>query len=118
MEHDFLSAFIVLLIVTDPLGNVPVVISLLKDVPPQRRLWVISRECLIATAMLLIFMLLGERLLQAMRLTNESLEIAGGVILFLIALGMAFPSMGVNLDRKSTRLNSSHSQQSRMPSSA
>jgi multiple antibiotic resistance protein len=96
LEHDFLSAFIVLLIVTDPLGNVPVVISLLKDVPKERRLWVITRECLIATAMLLMFMLGGEQLLQAMRLTNESLEIAGGVILFLIALGMAFPSMGVS----------------------
>lgn len=95
MTHDLLSAFIVLLIVTDPLGNVPVVISLLKDVPPERRLWVITRECLAATLMLLLFMLAGERLLQAMRLTNESLEIAGGVILFLIALGMAFPSMGV-----------------------
>lgn len=95
MTHDFLSAFIVLLIVTDPLGNVPVVISLLKNVPRERRLWVITRECLAATLMLLLFMLAGERLLQAMRLTNESLEIAGGVILFLIALGMAFPSMGV-----------------------
>jgi len=97
MTHDLLSAFIVLLIVTDPLGNVPVVISLLKDVPPERRLWVITRECLAATLMLLLFMLAGERLLQAMRLTNESLEIAGGVILFLIALGMAFPSMGVQV---------------------
>lgn len=97
MTHDLLSAFIVLLIVTDPLGNVPVVISLLKDVPPERRLWVITRECLAATLLLLLFMLAGERLLQAMRLTNESLEIAGGVILFLIALGMAFPSMGVQV---------------------
>ena len=98
MAHDFLSAFIVLLIVTDPLGNVPVVLSLLRGVPPRRRLWVISRECLIATAMLLLFMLVGERLLEAMRLTNVSLEIAGGVILFLIALGMVFPRMGTHLE--------------------
>ncbi|MFN3885641.1 MAG: MarC family protein [Aquabacterium sp.] len=96
MEHDFLSAFIVLLIVTDPLGNVPLVISLLRNVPRERRLKVITRECLIATVMLLLFMLVGERLLAAMHLTNVSLEIAGGVILFLIALGMVFPSMGVS----------------------
>lgn len=102
MEHDFLSAFIVLLIVTDPLGNVPVVISLLKDVPPQRRLWVITRECAIATVMLLLFMLGGESLLKAMRLSNVALEIAGGVILFLIALGMAFPSMGVSVASSET----------------
>lgn len=97
MDHDFLSAFIVLLIVIDPLGNVPVVISLLKNVPKPRRLWVITRECLIAAVMLLLFMSGGEQLLKAMHLTNASLEIAGGVILFLIALGMAFPSMGVSV---------------------
>jgi len=93
MAHDFVSAFIVLLIVTDPLGNVPAALHLLKDVPPQRRLWVITRECLLATAMLLLFMLGGESLLKAMRLTQASLEISGGVILFLIALGMVFPGM-------------------------
>ncbi|RCW68843.1 MarC family protein [Pseudorhodoferax soli] len=97
MEHDFISAFIVLLIVADPLGNVPVVLSLLKDVPRQRRLWVITRECAIATVMLLLFMLGGDALLKAMRLSQVALEIAGGVILFLIALGMAFPSMGVTV---------------------
>ncbi|WP_189685521.1 MarC family protein [Pseudorhodoferax aquiterrae] len=97
MEHDFVSAFIVLLIVADPLGNVPVVLSLLKDVPRQRRLWVITRECAIATLMLLLFMLGGDALLKAMRLSQVALEIAGGVILFLIALGMAFPSMGVTV---------------------
>jgi multiple antibiotic resistance protein len=102
MEHDFLSAFIVLLIVTDPLGNVPVVISLLKDVPKERRLWVITRECIIATSILLMFMLVGEPLLKAMRLSNVALEIAGGVILFLIALGMAFPSMGVSFASSET----------------
>lgn len=97
MQHDFVSAFIVLLIVADPLGNVPVVLSLLKDVPRQRRLWVITRECAIATVMLLLFMLGGDVLLKAMRLSQVALEIAGGVILFLIALGMAFPSMGVSV---------------------
>jgi multiple antibiotic resistance protein len=96
MDHDFLSAFIVLLIVTDPLGNVPIVLSLLRDVPKERRLWIITRECAIATVMLLLFMMGGDALLKAMRLSQVALEIAGGVILFLIALGMAFPSMGVS----------------------
>jgi multiple antibiotic resistance protein len=96
MDHDFLSAFIVLLIVTDPLGNVPIVLSLLRDVPKERRLWIITRECAIATVMLLLFMMGGDALLKAMRLSHVALEIAGGVILFLIALGMAFPSMGVS----------------------
>lgn len=107
MEHDFLSAFIVLLIVTDPLGNVPLVISLLRNVPRERRLKVITRECLIATVMLLLFMLVGERLLAAMHLTNVSLEIAGGVILFLDRTGhgvsqhgceLCFPGIGRRAD--------------------
>lgn len=95
MQHDFFSALIVLLIVLDPLGNVPVVLSLLRDVPGHRRVRIITRECLFATLVLLVFMVAGDRLLHAMRLTDASLEIAGGVILFLIAMGMAFPGMGV-----------------------
>lgn len=96
MQHDFFSALIVLLIVLDPLGNVPVVLGLLREVPRRRRILIITRECLFATAILLVFMLAGDRLLHAMRLTDASLEIAGGVILFLIALGMTFPGMGVS----------------------
>ncbi len=96
MQHDFFSALIVLLIVLDPLGNVPVVLSLLRDVPGPRRVRIITRECLFAMLILLIFMVAGDRLLHAMRLTDASLEIAGGVILFLIAMGMAFPGMGVS----------------------
>jgi multiple antibiotic resistance protein len=96
MQHDFFSALIVLLIVLDPLGNVPVVLGLLQGVPRARRVRIITRECLFATLILLAFMAAGDRLLHAMRLTDASLEIAGGVILFLIALGMTFPGMGVS----------------------
>jgi multiple antibiotic resistance protein len=95
MQHDFLSALMVLLIVTDPLGNVPIVLSLLRNVPKERRFWVITRECLFALGILLVFMVVGDRLLHVMHLTDASLEIAGGVILFLIAMGMAFPGRGV-----------------------
>lgn len=91
MEHDFVSALILLLIVMDPLGNVPVVLSLLSQVPVSRRLHVISRECLLAGVLLLMFMWAGRPLLQAMRLSDAALQIAGGLILLLIALGMAFP---------------------------
>lgn len=95
MQHDFFSALVVLLIVLDPLGNVPVVLGLLRGLPRSRRMRIITRECLFATLILLAFMAGGDRLLQAMRLTDASLEIAGGVILFLIALGMTFPGMGM-----------------------
>jgi multiple antibiotic resistance protein len=96
MQHDFLSALMVLLIVLDPLGNVPIVLSLLRNVPPARRLRVVSRECGFALVVLLAFMWGGDWLLHVMHLSDTSLEIAGGVILFLIAMGMAFPGMGVS----------------------
>ncbi len=96
MQHDFLSAFMVLLIVLDPLGNVPIVLSLLRNTPKERRFLVVTRECAFALVVLLAFMWGGDWLLHVMHLTDASLEIAGGVILFLIAMGMAFPGMGVS----------------------
>lgn len=96
MQHDFLSALMVLLIVLDPLGNVPIVLSLLRNVPQARRFRVVSRECGFALVVLLAFMWGGDWLLHVMHLSDTSLEIAGGVILFLIAMGMAFPGMGVS----------------------
>lgn len=91
MQHDFLSAVVLLFLVLDPLGNIPVVLSLLRHVPEARRWRVILRECMIAGIVLIGFLFIGARLLAAMRLSEPSLAIAGGVILFLIALRMAFP---------------------------
>ncbi|MBI3523725.1 MAG: MarC family protein [Betaproteobacteria bacterium] len=91
MKHDFISAFMLLFLVLDPLGNIPVVLSLLRHVPESRRRHVILRECLIAGLLLIGFLFIGARLLTAMHLSEPSLAIAGGVILFLIALRMAFP---------------------------
>lgn len=91
MPTDFIAAVILLLILLDPLGNVPLLISLLKPLPPARRQRVILRESLIAGGVLLGFVFAGDWLLGALRLTESALEISGGLILFLIALGMVFP---------------------------
>ena len=91
MDDTFLSAAILLLLVTDPLGNMPLFIVALKPVAQERRLRVIVREVLIAYGVLLIFMLFGKPIMTAMRLSDTSLGIAGGVVLFLIALKMIFP---------------------------
>ncbi|MGH8618026.1 MAG: MarC family protein [Burkholderiales bacterium] len=90
MELTFSSAVVVLLLVMDPIGNVPLFVALLKQVPPARRTRVIVRECAIAFGVLLVFILTGNRLLQLAGLSDDSLNIAGGVILFLIALRMVF----------------------------
>lgn len=91
METVF-SAFITLLLVMDPLGNVPVFISVLKDVDPKRRQWVLARELLIALVVLLTFLFAGSTALDMMGLRQESISIAGAIILFLIAVRMIFPS--------------------------
>lgn len=91
MNHSFASATILLLLVADPFGNIPIFITALKDVPRQHRSRVIARECLFAFALLLLFMFFGEQVMQALRLSNLALQIGGGIILFLIALRMIFP---------------------------
>jgi MarC family membrane protein len=90
MEHSFASATILLLLITDPLGNIPIFVNSLKAVPAQRRSRVIVREVLIAFAVLLAFMFAGQAFLRAMSLSEESLQIGGALVLFLIALRMIF----------------------------
>jgi MarC family membrane protein len=91
MEHTFASATILLLLITDPLGNIPIFVNTLRAVPPERRARVIVREVLIAFGLLLAFMFVGQSFLKALSLSDVSLQIGGAVVLFLIALRMIFP---------------------------
>ena len=91
MNYTFASATILLILITDPIGNIPIFANALRHTVPARRPWVILREVLIAFALLLTFMFVGEGFLRVMNLSELSLQIAGGVILFLIALRMIFP---------------------------
>jgi len=94
MTQTFIQTFILLILVTDPFGNVPLFVTALAQVPRERRWKVVVRECLIAFAVLLLFMFFGRHLLAAMQLSEISLRIGGSVILFLIALRMVFPEEG------------------------
>ncbi|MBJ7420089.1 MAG: MarC family protein [Rhodoferax sp.] len=91
MNYTFVSATILLVLITDPVGNIPVFANALKHVPQQRRPRVIVREISIAFFLLLTFMFVGEGFLRVMNLSDLALQIGGGVILFLIALRMVFP---------------------------
>ncbi len=91
MNYTFWSATILLVLITDPIGNIPIFANALKHVAPERRAKVILREILIAFALLLTFLFVGESFLEVMNLSELSLQIGGGVILFLIALRMVFP---------------------------
>lgn len=85
------SAGILLFLIMDPLGNIPVFLSLLKGVAPERRRLVLLRELLIALLVLFAFLLGGQYILKLLQLKQESVSIAGGIILFLIGVKMVFP---------------------------
>ena len=90
MDVSFTSAVVILLLVMDPIGNIPLFVSLLRPVEAARRTRVILRECAIAFVVLLVFVFFGAAILGVLGLSDPSLTIAGGVILFLIALRMIF----------------------------
>ena len=98
MNYTFASATILLILITDPIGNIPIFANALKHVAPERRARVILREVLIAFLLLLTFMFVGGGFLRVMNLSELSLQIGGGVILFLIALRMIFPPPKVDTD--------------------
>jgi MarC family membrane protein len=91
MTQSFFQTFILLLLVTDPFGNVPLFVAALKDTAPARRPRIVIRECAIAFLLLLLFMFFGRHFLNALQLTDISLRIGGSVILLLIAIRMIFP---------------------------
>lgn len=81
MSYTFASATILLLLITDPLGNIPIFANALRGVAPERRARVILREVLIAFALLLVFLFFGAQFLRVMNLSDLSLQIAGAVVL-------------------------------------
>jgi len=92
MNTELVSATILLILVLDPFGNLPIVVSVLAKVPAERRPRIIIRECIFAFIILLAFMAGGRTFMQLLKLSDEALTIAGGVILFLISIKMVFPS--------------------------
>ena len=88
---DTISAGILLFLIMDPLGNIPLFLSLLKNVAPERRRKVLVRELLIALVVLFAFLLGGSYVLKALQLKQESVSIAGGIVLFLFGIKMVFP---------------------------
>ncbi|MHA7861382.1 MarC family protein [Tessaracoccus sp. Y36] len=92
-----LSAALTFFLVMDPLGNVPLFLTALRNTPEERRQWVILRELLIALAVMVAFLFAGGSLLDLLNIGNAALETAGGVILLLIAIRMVFPTAERNL---------------------
>ncbi len=90
--YGFSATLVLFFLVMDPLGNLPVFIVKLDRLTPRRYLVVVLRESLIALAVLLLFLLCGSEILKYLQISRASLELAGGIILFLIAIKLVFGS--------------------------
>ncbi|NYZ62734.1 MarC family protein [Luteimonas deserti] len=88
------SAALLLFLILDPLGNIPVFLSMLRRLTPARQRIVLARELLIALLVLMAFLWAGKYALEVMHLRQESVAIAGGIVLFLIGIRMIFPPQG------------------------
>jgi len=80
-----------LFILMDPFGNIPIYIAMLKDFSAKRQMIIIIRELTIALFVILLFTFMGKHLLDFLRVKQETISIAGGLILFMIAIKMIFP---------------------------
>ena len=96
---DFLSISVTLFLIMDPFGNIPVFLSVLERVPETRRRAVLVRELLIALGIIIVFIFCGRYAMSFLGLRQESVSIAGGIILFLIGLRMVFPTTEKHADR-------------------
>jgi multiple antibiotic resistance protein len=85
------AATITLILVMDPLGNIPAFLSILNPIETKRRPRIIMRETFIAFLILSVFLFCGQGILNGLNITQPALGIAGGIILFLIAVKMIFP---------------------------
>ncbi len=92
---NLLPLAVTLFLVLDPFGNAAVFHAVLSKIPEPRRRPVLVRELLIALFILLAFLFLGKHLLGFLGVRPATLSISGGILLFLIALGMVFPTRSI-----------------------
>lgn len=91
---DTIAVALTLFLIIDPLGNIPIFMSVLSPVDPSRRKRIIARELLISLCLMLLFLWAGSYALNALDLSPEAVAISGGLILLIIAVRMIFPSRG------------------------
>ncbi|XBC39626.1 MAG: YhgN family NAAT transporter [Buchnera aphidicola (Chaetogeoica yunlongensis)] len=88
---EIISETTLLILIMDPLGNLPIFMSILKYLEPKRRKKILIREMIIALLIMLLFLFSGEKILSVLNLQAETVSISGGIILFLLAIKMIFP---------------------------
>lgn len=84
---------LMLFLIMDPIGNISSYLNLVKEIPVSRQRWIILREMLIALAAMILFNEIGEFIFNALQISDVSVRLASGLILFLVALKILFPSI-------------------------
>ena len=92
MSFEILSLAFSLFLLMDPIGNTPIFISVLSHAPKERRKKIIIREMIISLMIIVIFAFAGEKILNLLHITQPTLSISGGILLFIISLKMIFSS--------------------------
>ncbi|MCW5197541.1 YhgN family NAAT transporter [Buchnera aphidicola] len=96
-----ISITILLILIMDPLGNLPVFMTVLKNFNSKQRRLILIREMCIALFIMILFLFSGENILNFLNLKTETVSISGGIILFFIAIKMIFPD---NIQKKETQV--------------
>ncbi|MCH4152271.1 MAG: MarC family protein [Sphingobium sp.] len=104
----FVSAFITLFVVIDPPGCAPIYASLTRGVSPAHRRAMALRAVAIAAVILLLFALWGKQLLHTLGIELNSFRIAGGIMLFMIALDMVFEKRTQRREDRAQKMIEAH----------
>lgn len=88
---EMFSIAFALFLLMDPIGNIPLYISILKGIETKRQRTIIIREMLIALFIIILFNFVGEALMEFLHIGLDTIQIAGGIVLFLLCLKMIFP---------------------------
>ena len=104
----FLSAFVTLFVVIDPPGCAPIYAGLVKGASQRQATSMAVRATVIATLILLVFALFGEKLLGALHIELNSFRIAGGIMLFVIAMDMVFEKRTQRREERAEKVREDH----------
>lgn len=105
----YLTAFVTLFVIVDPIALTPLFIALTQGMSPAHRRVVAVRACLIAAVLLTVFGLLGDKILSVIGISMPAFRISGGLLLFITALDMLF-------ERRTQRREGQHAEPQHDPS--
>ncbi|MCH9617635.1 MAG: hypothetical protein SP4CHLAM5_09940 [Chlamydiia bacterium] len=96
MPKSILSIAFALFILMDAFGSIPIFLAVLKDISGKRKVWIIFREMMISLFIIIIFAIFGNNFFSFIGISTKSMQIAGGIVLFILALNMIFPKKDAN----------------------